>query len=136
MASLRKRHRELTDELPPELQPPSPVEGAAAVSHILARDETQSPKPSSPAADAAPAVDQYEDKVAMRKRRQEMEAAQQRVSQLETQIAQQAQIQHQLQQAPQQQQPSVETIIANAPLPENAKAWLLQHPEYITDQAK
>jgi hypothetical protein len=30
----------------------------------------------------------------------------------------------------------VETIIANAPLPKNAKAWLLAHPDYITDPAK
>ena len=129
MASLRKRHREHIDELPPERDVPAPAEAAAVTLERGAAAETSS----SPAAHI---VEQDEEKVAMRRRLQEMEDAQQRVQQLEAGIAQQAQIVHQLQQAPQQQSPSVEIIIANAPLPESAKAWLLAHPDYITDAAK
>ncbi len=39
-------------------------------------------------------------------------------------------------QQPQQQQPSAEQVIANSGLPDRAKTWLRQHPEYITDQGK
>jgi len=57
-----------------------------------------------------------------------MEAAQQREAQrlLHHQLAQP-------QERQQRQLPTVEEIISNAPLPERAKAWLRDHPEYITD---
>ncbi len=49
---------------------------------------------------------------------------------------QQPQPQRQQIQQPQPQQPSAEQIIANSGLPDRAKTWLRQHPEYITDQGK
>lgn len=134
MASLRKKHRELTDELPPERRADAPVPEAAAAPDPATPSAAADIFRPADTASARPLED--EEKVAMRKRLQEMEDAQQRVQQLEAGIAQQAQIAHQLQSAPPPQQPSVETIIANAPLPESAKAWLLAHPDYITDAAK
>jgi hypothetical protein len=40
------------------------------------------------------------------------------------------------QQQPQQRPVTMEQIIADAPIPERAKAWLRQHPEYMTDKTK
>jgi hypothetical protein len=37
---------------------------------------------------------------------------------------------------PEPQQPSAEQIIAGSPLPDRAKDWLRQHPEYVTDPIK
>jgi len=135
MTSLRKRHR--TDELPPEHVPAPVVEEVKAAAPS---ERTAAADP--PAADAP---DPNKPVPEMAKRLQEMDAAQERVRHLEAEIAQRAQdarvhIAHQLQQ-PQEQQPQepqqvdVEVIIENAPLPENAKAWLRQHPDYVLDPA-
>ena len=140
MASLRKRHRETTDELPPERDlVPTPREAAAAP-YAKPGAVADIPPPAADAAPVRPVED--EEKTAMRKRLQEMDAAQERVKQLETQIAQQAQIARQLQEGqPQQQNPQppqdvdVSVIIEDAPIPERAKVWLRQHTEYITDPA-
>jgi hypothetical protein len=137
MASLRKRHRETTDELPPERDlVPALAEEAAAASH---KPNDVAADISSPAAaDAAAPVRPVEDeeKTAMRKRLQEMEAAQARVQQLEAEIAARTQITHQLQQAPQQPDDPVEVALAQCGLPPRAQQWLRQHPEYIFDQEK
>jgi hypothetical protein len=136
MASLRKKHQ--ATELPPERDlVPAPVPEAAAAS--VAKPDVAADI--SPPADAAPAAPVHpvedEEKTAMRRRLQEMEAAQHRVQQLEAEIAARAQIAHQLQQA-QQPPPDdpVEAALAQCGLPPRAQQWLRQHPEYILDREK
>src|SRR5262249_53150099 len=127
--SFRKRHRE---EPATELRPADvpPVE-AAAVSHALARDGAAAE--TSPSADAARSEVQPAATPAPA-------ALVQRIAEMERAEEAQALLRHQLEQAAasqqQPQQPTVEDIIANAPLPERAKSWLREHPDYILDQAK
>jgi hypothetical protein len=128
MASLRKKYA-------PQVETPSadndapiastPVQGAEPPPQAV---ETKPPQPpttekQSPADEAA--------KDALRQRLAEMERAEMLVHQQQPQQAPQH-----LAAEPQLQPPTTEQIIANARVPDRAKNWLRQHPEFITDPAK
>jgi hypothetical protein len=122
MASLRKRHQSHADSDAPISTPPPAAEPTSTQSPAPLPEEIKTESPADVAA-----------KNALRDRLQEMENAQR--------INQQRPEQHEPAAAPMEindepQRPTAEQIIATSGLPERAKNWLRQHPEYITDKDK
>ena len=125
MASLRKRYQErievgLTKDGPPVTTAPT---GAAKLPEPAV--DVKSP-PEMLETKESPA--DIAGKNALRERLREMENAETLNRQApQPQLAEEPQ-------AP--QQPTVEQIISGATIPERAKAWLRQHPEYVSDPVK
>jgi hypothetical protein len=73
-------------------------------------------------------------RIAIANRLREMENAERSVR--ETPPQREESFAQEPQQQPQQRPVTMEQIIADAPIPERAKAWLRQHPDYMTDPVK
>jgi hypothetical protein len=91
-------------------------------------DPVAEPKPVEPMVESSPAEEAA--RTALRQRLQEME----RAETITRQAAQRPQPQPEFASEP--PPPSVEEIIAGASIPDRAKNWLRQHPEYVADPAK
>jgi hypothetical protein len=127
MASFRRKYQ---IESPAKDGPPvmtMPNETAAQAPPAVA-DAPKPPEP--PVAEPGPADEAAKEKIALRLRLQEMERAEN--------LQREAVSQHpQFAAEPQEsQQPTTEEIIAASGLPERAKAWLRQYPEYVSDPIK
>jgi hypothetical protein len=128
VSSLRKKYRvEDKDDLPPVTTPPSgqPRQATEAPTpEDITKPETEAPQ-SAEQAEAPKLTElspgQEAGQSAMRSRLAEMERA--------------ASMQHEAV-SRQPRQPSTEQIIAGSGLPERAKTWLRQHPEYINNMDK
>jgi hypothetical protein len=124
MASLRKKYapqlgNPTRDDEPPVTSPPE-VSGARLPEPVAdAKPLPEEIKSASPADEAG--------KAAIQQRLEEMENAQ-RLNQPQPEWHEPA--------AAEPRQPTVEQIISISGLPERAKDWLRQHPDYVTDQAK
>jgi hypothetical protein len=124
MSSLRKRYRTAGVESPDKDGPPvmtAPTQGAAPPPAAETPKLVEAPE-------AKPAPAEEAAKSAIERRLEEMERAQALRAQQPTELAVDE---------PSQPQPvTVEQIIAGSGLPDRAKDWLRQHPDYVTDPAK
>lgn len=134
MASVRKKYR--TENGADKDTPVATAPQAAQSSPPVATETptpAETPKPAEPTTERDPVEQAGQN--ALRNRLREMENAERSVRetppQREESFAQEPQ-----QQQPQQRPVTMEQIIADAPIPERAKAWLRQHPDYMTDPVK
>jgi hypothetical protein len=133
MASVRKKYR---DENGADKDAPVATAPQAAAAQSSPASETptpaETPKPAEPEAERNP-VEQAAQS-ALRDRLHEMENAERSVR--ETPQQPEESFAREPQQQPQQRPVTMEQIIADSQIPERAKAWLRQHPEYMTDSVK
>jgi len=138
MASLRKKYSTPHLESPRDEDAPVSVPPIAAANlppeAVADPPEPVETKPlEQPAPDAKSPTDQAAES-ALRQRLREMEAAEA----LQRQPQQPQYVSEPQQSRPQEMPPSITTeqIIANAQIPDQAKTWLLAHPDYVSDPIK
>jgi hypothetical protein len=124
MASFRRKYQGVENKDAPPVTT-MPNETAASPPPAVA-DAPKPPEP--PVAEPSPADEAAKEKIALQLRLQEMERAEA--------ITREAVSHPQFAEPQEPQQPTTEEIIAASGLPERAKAWLRQYPEYVSDPIK
>jgi len=122
MASLRKKYSTHIDAGPRQDEPPVTAPPEVTAAELPPAVET---KPVEPMVESSPAEEAGKNR--LREELRKMENAE--VLQRQQQPPQQPQ-------QPQEPIDPVEFVLANSGLPERAKAWLREHPEYLLDPEK